>query len=55
MVNDLTSSNSFYGCFAWNIGTPRVFTLLADMKGVPIALTQFCLCSNLSKISVVYK
>ena len=31
------------------IGTPCVFTMLAERRGVPIALTQFCPCSNLYK------
>ena len=43
-VSELTPSDSWA---LTQIGTPCVFTILADRQGVQIALTQYCPCSNL--------
>ena len=40
LISELTRSDSFYAFLHGAIGTHRVFLLLADMKGVPIALTR---------------
>ena len=44
LLSELTRSDSLA---LTPIGTPCVFTMLADRQGVPIALTQFCPSSNL--------